>query len=140
LLFMPIRIASLQPDNELIQSLDFLKEREEGVVLSITENGYWIRNFAEKDVFIDDFKNRMDSDLEEKFISLMMERNLDQLMEEFDQRDIRYILIDTKTKQLFRGEDEGILLLLKYTDSFKNIYEEDGIDIWEFLGARTRQE
>ncbi len=133
LISTPLRIASSQPENSLIDSLDFLKGREDGVVLSANENGYWIKSFSGKEAFVDEFKVKVKPELNEKALKFFRERNLEKLSEGFGNEGIRYVFLDSKTKQLFRTEDEGILLLLKHTDNFRKIYDEEGIEIWEFI-------
>lgn len=132
LIFMPLRIASLQPDDVLVDSLEFLRDKEDGKVLSVKENGYWIKSFSGKEAFVDEFKAKVNPEIDNKASEFLSGRNLERLSEGFKNESIRYVFLDPKTKQLFRTEDEGILLLLKHTDVFKRIYNQHGIEIWEF--------
>lgn len=134
LVFMPLRLASSEPEDSLVDSLEFLREKEYGVVLSVKENGYWIRSFSGKGAFVDEFKARVEPEFEERAIGFLRERNLEKLGKKFKEEGIRYIFLDGKTKQLFRTEEEGILLLLRHTKSFIKIYDKDEIEIWEFVG------
>ena len=132
LVFMPLRIASLTPNTNLVNALEFLKGEEDGKVLSIKDNGYWIKGFSGKEAFVDDFKAQVKPELEEKALEFLNERNLKKMNEEFKSKNIKYFLLDKQTRKLFRTEDEGILLLL-HTSAFNKIYDKEGIEIWEFL-------
>ena len=131
---IPLRVASLEPSREMINALGFLRAQEDGAVLSVKENGYWINRVGEKETFVDEFMVRVNKGLEEEALGMLNERNLERLEREFGESNIKYILMDRKAKQLFRTKDEGILLLFLYTDRFEKIYDEGGIEIWKFLG------
>ena len=50
--------------------------------------------------------------------------------------DIKYIWVDKDmAEQLWNSQDEGLAFLLKYSSStFKKLYDEDGVQIWEVIG------
>lgn len=129
---VPTKIASLEPNMQIINALTFLKNEEYGRVLSVKENGFFIKYFSERESFIDEFKSRIMIGIENKTTMLFHERNLERLKKEFEKENVKYILLDQKTKQLFRTEDEGILLLLKHSEIFEKIYDKEGIEIWKF--------
>jgi len=131
LIFMPIRIAYLQPDDSLIESLTFLKSQEDGKVFGVKENGFWIRSFSDKEPFIDEFKAQVKPEIDEKAMSLFYERNIDSLVNTFNEEGIKYVLVDSKMRHLFRTDDEGIMLLLTRSFKFTKIYDKDNIQIWK---------
>ena len=132
LIVMPLRIASSAPGNDMLESLKFLRAQEDGAVLSVKENGYWIKGIARKDVVVDEFKSKIDNNLEAKALALLRERNIERLDGEFSSKGIKYIMLDPSTRGIFRTKDEGILLLLLYTDRFEKVYDKDSIEIWKF--------
>jgi len=135
LIVMPLRIASSAPGNDMLEALKFLRPQEGGAVLSAGENGHWIEGIARKEVFIDGFKSRIDPVLEAEALALLRERNIERLNREFSSKGIKYILLDPSTRKIFRTKDEGILLLLLYTDRFEKVYDKDSIEIWKFRAA-----
>lgn len=137
LIVTPLRIASSEPGREMISALEFLRAQEDGGVLSIKENGYWIRGIGKKEAFVDEFKARVSPNLDGEALGLLRERSIEKIEADFGRSDIRYILMDKNTKQLFRTKDEGILLLFLYTKRFEKIYDEGGVEIWKFYLERA---
>lgn len=132
LIFMPLRIATSPPGDDLIIALESLKDNEPGKVLNVKENGYWIKSFSGQEAFVDEFKAKVNPELDKRAIELFLERNIEKLSEGFKKEEIRYVLLEEKARQLFSTDDEGILLLLQHTEMFKRIYNKNNIEIWEF--------
>ncbi len=139
-LIFPVRIANMQPEKELVSAFGFLRSQENGKVLSIAHNGFWIEYFSGKEALVDDFKAAAEPEINDKATSLLMERELKNLSAELDAKGLKYVFIDSKTREIFRTEDEGILLLLKYTDVFSKIYNQGKIEIWKFNSTEEIKE
>jgi hypothetical protein len=52
----------------------------------------------------------------------------------FKKYDIKYIYIDDSMKngKVWSREDQGLLFLLKNSEIFKNIYNSQNIEVWEY--------
>ena len=131
------RISNMQPDKEVIKSLDWLKHysNPDEVVFSHYSKGFWINAIAERPVVIDKmfeyypYARERFNDSEEIFYS----RNLKNTRTLLDKYSISYIWIDSEMKQglVWEKEQQGILFLFRNNETFKNIYNNQGIEIWE---------
>jgi hypothetical protein len=132
------RLVYLPPNQDMGYALEWLGSRsEEGVVLSHPDYGYWIESISKKQAFSDTFST---SGYSQDFYyktteTIFRSRNLDDtkiLMKRFG---VKYILIDADMKQglVWSRENEGLLFLLSDSETFKNIYKLNGIELWEVL-------
>jgi len=131
------RISNIQPDKEVIKSLDWLKHYSEPdeIVFSHYSKGFWIINVAERPVVTDKMleyfpnaKERFNDSLE-----IFYSRNLKNTKLLIDKYNITYIWIDNEMKQglVWEKEQQGLLFLFRNNETFKNIYNNQGIEIWE---------
>ena len=135
------RIDAMQPDEEVIKSLQWLKENSEPgeAVFSHYSKGFWIETVGNRPVVIDslypytsEFKTRI-NDSEKIFES----RNLARTKELLDLYKVRYIWIDNEMTagQVWSKEEEGLLFLFRNEETFDKIYDNEGILIYEYIGG-----
>ncbi len=131
------RVSTMQPDNEVIKSLDWLKHYSEPnkIVFSHYSKGFWINAIAEKPVMIDSMFEYY-PDAKEKFNNseeIFYSRNLKNTKSLLEKYNINYIWIDNEMKQglVWEKEQQGLLFLFRNNETFNNIYNNQGIEIWE---------
>lgn len=130
-------ISNSSPNNELIESMEWLKYQPSGKVLSHYDNGFWIESLANKSTVINplmDYNpsiNNIYEDVQTVFYSYHIEETLILL----NKYDIKYILITPEMKQgkIWNKENQGFLLILKNSPKFKKIYALNDIEIWTYL-------
>lgn len=129
-------LSKSPPNRDMINALNFLKDKEDGVVFSYYSNGILVNSIANK-------KNLIDSgflyapNLEERYGNsneLLFTRDIENATRVINKYDIRYILIDRDMEEkLWSGEEEGLLFLLKYSKNFNMIYSNNFTKIWEVV-------
>jgi len=131
------RVNNMQPDNEIIKSLDWLKHYSEPdeIVFSHYSKGFWINYVAERPVVIDKMLEYYPN-AEEKFnasLEIFYSRNLKNTRAFLNKYNISYIWVDNEMKQglVWEKEQQGLLFLFRNNETFNNIYNNQGIEIWE---------
>jgi hypothetical protein len=134
-----IRFSSMQPYPEEVESLFWLKQNsgESDKVLSHYSNGFWIEYFADRPVLLDAYFDYI-PDLEQKYTdsnTIFHSRSLKMTKDLLDRNRIKYIWINKQMKKglVWSEEDEGLLFLFSDKETFKRIYYENGIEIWEYI-------
>lgn len=134
-------IVRLEPNQAVIDSLDWLEQNSEpgSIVLSHYTNGYWIEEIAERPVLVDEYATNK---YKPKFLykvadSIFYSRNLKQAKEILANYDIKYIWINPGMRSglVWEEENQGLLFLLRDTETFKKAYSRDGIEIWQVINA-----
>jgi len=135
--FFGLGLVDSQPSSQQIDSLLWLRQHAdtESLVLSHYSKGFWIQAVAGMPVF-------MDSNL--KLTPNVNDRYAlsEQIFHATNIRDFkrlagkimpRYIWIDSQMKKglVWEKDDEDLLFLFKDTETFKNIYRNDDVEIWE---------
>lgn len=134
------RIVTFGPTNSIASSLEWLRghSRSGEVVLSTPENGHWIQYFATRPVVIDqqskDFRLGL---LQKAFTGY----NLKSLATYLDNTKTAYILITPDMTQggVWNSKGKGMHYLLSNHETFKKIYENEGIEIYEYLNKPPYQ-
>jgi hypothetical protein len=126
------RMATAEPDDEIVKSLVFLKSSEPGVVFSHPDKGFWIQYYSEKPTFAD--RLAMDSTLQNIASELYYSRSFDNSTKILGESKIRYIWIDNqmKTGQVWTKPEQGLLFLFVDRTLFTQIYDKNSIEIWEY--------
>jgi len=131
------RISNMQPDREVIKSLDWLKHYSEPdeIVFSHYSKGFWISAIAERPVVTDKMLEYY-PDAEERFndsLEIFYSRNLKNTKSFLTKYNLSYIWIDNEMKQglVWEKEQQGLLFLFRNNETFNNIYNNQGIEIWE---------
>ncbi len=142
IMFSPIsytkELSSSLPDQAVVDSLIWLKENsdKDDVVFSAHEKGFWIEYFAQRPAVMDnlfEFAPQLKQRAEDSS-TIFKSNNLDITRVLLDKYDIRYIWIDpAMKKQLWNNKRTALLFLLSNSETFKNVYEQDNIEVWEYL-------
>lgn len=120
-----------------INNLDLSLNKElnkEYLVLSHYELGYLLK-YYELNPFLDKnyykYSTRNKINETEK---ILKSRNLKEVISFLKENNIKYIIINKELQNIIgKKEDDGILLLLKNSKNFKEIYKYNDINIWEVL-------
>jgi hypothetical protein len=129
--------AVLAPNQDMVDAYSFAKDLPDGIVLSHYTRGTWIEYYANKKVFLDSrfacsegINSRYNASGE-----IFFSRNLMKTSELLNSSGIRYVIIDDKMKDglVWEDEDEGIQFLFRNNETFKNIYDDNNVEIWEYL-------
>ncbi|MBW2993582.1 hypothetical protein KY317_03345 [Candidatus Woesearchaeota archaeon] len=132
------RTAKSMPDEQIIGSLKWLRDgtNKEDTIFSHYNNGFWIEAVSQRQVILDDYYTYINS-ADMKFNNsneLFYSRNLDNTIEFLDKHGIKYIFITPEMKEglVWNKEQEGLLFLFRNEKTFKRVYNEDGIEIWQY--------
>ncbi len=128
------RLSGSGPDSEIVKSLAFLKEQEQGLVFSHYSNGFWIEFFAGKPVILDSF---IVPGLEKRYsdsMDLFYSRNIDSTRRLLDKYNVYYIFVDESMRKgkVWSKNDEGLLFLLGSNETFTKIYNSSDVQIWRY--------
>jgi len=106
------------PNQDVVDGLYALSDLPPGSVFSDASREYWI-----------DFANKPFVGNED----LLYTRDLNNATSIVIANDIYYVWIDNDMKsKVWVEEDQGLLFLLKYSKSFKEVYSNSYVTIWEF--------
>lgn len=132
------RLQHFPPTDDQISGLAFLDEyaRPDSMVLSVPAMGYLIEYFAQRPALLDEalpaglFQRRL-QDAQTIFYS----RNLDITKALLIKHQIAFIVItgNMKTGSVWEGQDDGLLFVLRDSETFKNIYAAPSLEIWEVI-------
>jgi hypothetical protein len=132
-------LVQAQPDLEMQEALVFLRKLDAGIVLSAENSGFIVEFYSGKQALLDknsflkpDYKEtRQDAD---QLFTIPRLREAEPLIQRYN---IRYILITPEMKEeLWEGREEGLLLLVKNSESFFRKYDYMGVEIWEYRHNR----
>ena len=129
------KFSSEGPNNDEIISLKWLSDKE-GNVLSHHKYGFLIDYYSGKKTYTDQryYYNSKDKLKIRNAEKIFATRNLDEVSSFLINENIKYIWINEEMKSglVWRKTDEGILLLLKNSDSFTLAYKRNEVEIWQF--------
>ncbi|MDD5086643.1 MAG: hypothetical protein PHV16_02730 [Candidatus Nanoarchaeia archaeon] len=135
------RVSRATPNEEITESLDWLKHysMQDEIVFSHYSRGFWIKYFTDKHVIINQNFEYL-PDAEKRFNDsneIFYSRNLETTKELLREYSINYIWIDNEMKEglVWQEKDEGLLFLFRNSETFKNIYNNQGVEIWEVKGV-----
>lgn len=131
------RMINSQPKADIMRSLVFLQDQEPGLVFSHYNNGLWIQEVAQKEVFSTSILTDKKSALAMLNLSdsLFYSQDLDQTLRLMDLNGVKYIYVTPDMKQgLVWEEREGLLFLMDNAPNFEKIYDQNQIEIWELKG------
>ena len=132
-----ITITNLEPGKSMTDSLYWLKSNsgEGEVVFSHYSRGFWIENMAERPVLMDSlfYPSQKINEKYNDSTVLFESRELKKAKAVLDKHSIDYIFIDKEMKQglVWEQEEEGLLFLFRNNETFNNIYNHTGIEIWK---------
>ncbi len=128
--------SKTQPNKDEADGLNFLRTRTNGVVFSYYSRGALISEISEKPVVLDSFftytpnVNERWSDSQKLFYT----EDIRQAEKILDKYNIRYVFVDKKMKEglIWDTNDDGLLFLLRFNKRFKNVYNINEIEVWEY--------
>ncbi|MBU1111359.1 MAG: hypothetical protein KJ896_01155, partial [Nanoarchaeota archaeon] len=143
------RISDYQPQQELIDNLIWLDDYEirsgdqesDFTLLSLPENEFYISYLSNFKAFTALKEQNIDPVLRSKIDNFLGPEEVIpgkgifyltypvQLFPILEDNNVKYILIDPLTKELF--EEKGLLFALR-NERFKLIYSEEDFEVWEF--------
>ncbi|MBI4153867.1 hypothetical protein HY501_00885 [Candidatus Woesearchaeota archaeon] len=126
-------LTALNPDQKIIEAMDYLKDQEQSVVFSYYSRGEWISHTGHINVmdsyayFAPDFKERLtDSN------ALFQARDYAVSKGILDKYAIRYIWIDSFMKRkLWNNDVEGLRFITQYSQDFEKVFSNGEVEIWE---------
>jgi hypothetical protein len=129
------RVSESEPNKNIQESLEWLKNnsKEGEIVFSHYSKGLWIEYWSERTAVTDSLFNydnayRRLSKSEELFYS----RDLDEIKRLLNNYNITYIYIDNSMKEgQVWDKKEGLWYSFRNDEMFNNVYENEGIEIWE---------
>lgn len=130
------QIVIMQPNNEIIEGLEWLSGQESGIVLSHYSRGYWIEEVSKQNALVDGTFGKNTNYLLNVTEEIMYSRDLVKTNNLLNSSQIKYIFIDKEMKQglVWTKEEEGLLFLFRNNKTFKNIYKNPEVEVWEFIG------
>ncbi len=131
------RLSNAPITKEVADGLEWLDDHSLGdeIVLSHYSHGYAIEHVAKRKVVLDslfsslpDAKQRL-LDMETLFYTV----NLEEAEGILDRYGVDYIFIDREMKErlVWDEPDQGLLYLLQNSETFKNVYATDEVEIWK---------
>ncbi len=137
------RLATTNPSRDVVDSLVWLSvnSKRNEVVLSHFAKGYWIEFLAERKVILDKDFSYIPNALQklEDTNKIFLNRNLRDTKKLLDLYNVTYIWIDKDMKEglVWSKPNDGLLYLLSNNQTFRNIYSENDISIWKYIGRPT---
>ena len=127
--------GEMKPNQDIVDGLDWLKEQEEGIVLSHYSRGYWINYLADKETFVDSsYDSKTDFRLNQSD-EIFYSRDLIKTRKILDDNNIDYIFIDKEMKNglVWTKKEQGLLFLFRNKENFKKIYSNQRVEIWQII-------
>ena len=114
--------------SEALQGIE--KNVENGTILSYPGYGFAIEYYTENPVVADYLSSQKAINLSDTLFRL---RNLDEFERLAEQNNIKYIVITPEMNQglVWDREDQGLLFLLKNSESFNSVFDKNGYEVWE---------
>jgi len=123
------------PSAKVIGGLDVFEKLniKKGNILSSAENAYWIQQRTKRAI-LTDFNSR-DELVKEESNKLLHSRTIKPAAPILDKYNISYIVVtkDMIEGGIWNGENEGLLYLMTNIETFKKLYFNDEIAIYEHL-------
>ncbi|MBN2567221.1 hypothetical protein JXB02_04010 [Candidatus Woesearchaeota archaeon] len=142
-LFSPVsylnRTSTMPPTPEMADALAWLGRNAEpdSVVLSHYSRGHWVTYFAGLPVVMDSNVAYAPQAAERYADSagIFSSRSLETTRALLDRWYVDYIFIDPEMKHglVWRKDDEGLLFLFRNNETFKNVYENHDVQVWQML-------
>lgn len=133
------KIVNNLPNKAINDGLEYLERLPQGTVFSDYSRGHWISYAGKANVMDDNFifapnVNERWTDSQELFYT----RDWKVAKEIIDKYNIKYVWIDKDMQeQIWENDEEGLLFLLQYSNSFKKVYDNkdvyknQAVQIWK---------
>jgi len=127
------------PSKDIVEAFSWLRTQNSGNVLSDWRNGNWISYYSGNKVFLNEDLSRQGMNkryFESK--NIFRETRMQALSSFLQINKIKYVVI---TKSMLNGdvwerENQGMMFLLQNRETFKKVFFNDEVIIWEYLGDR----
>ena len=115
-------ISARSYDQDLLDSLRWLKSASSGAVLTAPKYSYLVQSVAEKPVFLTPTSNT----------TILFERNSKRLLNVLNPSKVKYIVIDDQMRNglIWKRDDEGLLFALRDQNYFKLIHVKGKTQVW----------
>jgi len=129
-------LVNSEPNYGVMNAIEFLEKKKDGIVFSDYSRGNWISFAGKRNVLDQNFLFAPQA--MERFIdsrTLLYTRDYDMALSLFKKYNIKYIWMDQDLKEkLYSDKEEGLLFLMQYSSNITNIYNQDGVQVWEIEG------
>jgi len=131
------RLSFAEPTKITAESYEYLRSTSGEIVLSHKDNSYWIEYFSGKTAFISPFENNLTKENETK--TIFMSRDEKKVIEFLNMTNISYIMVDGKTRQLMKNENNviGLEFLMENSGFFKKLTRIGDNTVWEYKKSFT---
>ena len=131
------RISDEPPVMDELLSLEWLKGQDEGTVLSDYKYGYMIEAISSHNVYIDkDYYMQSKDKLKiNNAYHIFGSRDYEEISQFMERNNISYIWINEEMVNGFpwTNSDEGMLLIVRNSMPFIQLYDHGGVEIWRYL-------
>jgi hypothetical protein len=128
-------LTTEEPSIDMEKALLYLKKHSDPdyKVLSRPQNDMFIKYIAEMEpALYYEYKHTKPKKYEE-FYSLFDSQNIQTTSRIFDENDIKYIIIDEKSREeIWPRPLKGLLFLLHYNEKFIKIRDFNEVELWEY--------
>ncbi|MCK4521850.1 MAG: hypothetical protein KAU20_04705 [Nanoarchaeota archaeon] len=132
------RVVISDPNDAVFDALDFLDENsnKDSIVFSHYTRGFWIEYKAKRQVVMDslfDYYNAKQRFADSN--NIFCSRDLEKTKSLLNKYNVDYIFVDSTMKKGMVWEREsGLWYLFRNKETFNNIYDKKGVEVWEYLG------
>lgn len=132
------RLVSSQPSQEIIESLEFLRDYDSGIVFTHQNYGLFVQYYSKNPVYLDSIfleKQQAINKLNES-LNIFKSQSLEYINNTFINENFRYVYITPSMKEelVWKTQRKGLLFVMDNADIFEKIYDKNGIEIWRFSG------
>ncbi len=131
------------PNDEIMQSMNWLSRytKPNAVVLAPYSRGQWITAAGNRTVLMDDvFRHSPELNVRENVTNVIYhETNLANVRRLMTSYSVNYVYIDASMRdgEVWVREDEGLLFLLRDSETFKKVYSNGYVEFWYVIPPRT---
>ncbi|KYK24644.1 hypothetical protein AYK26_03655 [Euryarchaeota archaeon SM23-78] len=132
-------LVDAQPSQEVINSLDFLKNQLKGKVLTTEKQGFLVEYYSNKPVLLDSnsYLHSNYSEIRNDINALFSSVRLLEAEPLLKKHELKYILITpTMKEELWENREQGLWFLMKNSEGFINKYTQNNTEIWEYVEPR----
>ncbi len=129
------RVANFPPSAAEIDSMRWLREntKYDEVVLSDYQNGLLLQSVARRPVVTDEiyFLSSRERIRINDSMRVFSSRSYQEARALLDKYAVDYIYINPSMRErVWKKDDEGLLLLMRTSQNFRQVYGKDGVEIW----------
>ena len=130
------QLTALPPSPELLQTSSVLQHQQEGIILSDLETSTILASLTEYPIVIDLYPSYLmyKAGRRERIASIYRNFSLTATKDHLTALNVSYIVITPEMKEeLWEDPDDGLLFLLRNTETFHRIANVSRIEVWEYL-------